>query len=845
MLKSWLLSCSLLIARATIEVWAYGDHDDTVAAAAEDQLAAPIWKRVEVVAGVETGDLGVREPEVVLEAVPEPDNAPYTAQDNGPRERAAPTMAMPRPTAAPSGCALQRRQDDGQLEALTSQLQSLSESATQALSSVSSSASSALSSMAQVTQSVRQSADQAVQSANQAADEANRRADESGRDIDRSLSSMSSRMSSERQSLESAVTRSVSEAWAQASASAAERMGEAASVIESLRAEASAAGLPSSDGNGGGGGDNGGGGGGGGSGGGISGATVAIIVVACVIGSAAITTTVLCLIMRHRRKNGRGGSSSGSSRGRQSPEAGQGGIATDEKAIAVRGASPAVIGSGTTQSPRSPRFTPWGGGTYPMDRMKLPAISALMSGSRRASADSRNGIGVATTSYDPQAQDGGVARALSATPQQQQQQQQQQQDQQQTNGFRLQKPDTIERAMSVRLIRVGSDKSSNSSNRSERGRARSRQAQDRQQQRDDGEGDTDKRRQPREPVPAVPTELPSSSEPSTPVDGATITTTMTSNPGASPPDSLPRTAYTQQTRSSVNSDRTSRTGSEPSRDSGPPRGRPVGRSATGSTSASNNSSGGANRFRFRDSTEDAESEIVPAGAATPNTFGPPSRRGTVGRRNTGSSLATTAAGGGHRNSLSTILSPRTGTSDHDDDNHNHGSNGDHGAPRESGEGIDGVLTAEDLTPPPPLPPPIPAQSPKRAALGSRGRSRSGSNSGAGGGGGGGATFAAFPKVRQQPPPRLNLGPPLTPPSATIAKPADAAPPASTTTTTPPLTPGSALAERIRAEAERRGREMVDAVRLGGEGAMNNNTISPGSSNGRSPNWPFSNVRKDL
>lgn len=166
-----------------------------------------------------------------------------------PREQAAPALNTPQPTAPP-----QKRQDDGQVQALSQQLQSLSQSATQALSSVSSSASSAISLVSQSAQSARQSADQAVRSANQNADDANRQLSQTqssassalsaassraSDDLQRSMSSMSSRMASVAQSVQSSASSAISAAQAAASSRAASVMNLAASQIQEARADAS------------------------------------------------------------------------------------------------------------------------------------------------------------------------------------------------------------------------------------------------------------------------------------------------------------------------------------------------------------------------------------------------------------------------------------------------------------------------------------------------------------------------------------------------------------------------------------------------------------------------------
>ncbi|RYP55795.1 hypothetical protein DL771_012386 [Monosporascus sp. 5C6A] len=392
MLKSMLLHFCLLIALVTIQVWA----NDNGAGTPRGEVA--VGQRV----GNTAPSTGLKEE---LLGSKESHRSHYEA-----RNRAAPAIVIPEPTAAP-----QKRQkvgddNDEEVRALSSQLRSLSQSATQAISSVSSSASSAISLMSQASQSIRQSADQAVRSANQDADEANRRMSQTQSSAASAVTSMSSRMSFELSSMQSSASSMVSAIQMQASASVAEARDAARRQIESAGAPAGSALTPaeseaSSAGQS--------------IAGSISGTTVAIIVVATIIGSASISALATYFFMRHRRK-------------RQTPIQESNPKDVDEIPAAAR------------DTPGSPRFTPWAGGTYPMDRMKLPDISSFTEAKRTSEAPT-NTIGLATSTNGSPVQGGNNGDVYGVSP----------------ASFRLQKPNNIERATSVRLIRVGSNKAKN------------------------------------------------------------------------------------------------------------------------------------------------------------------------------------------------------------------------------------------------------------------------------------------------------------------------------------------------------------------------------------------------
>ncbi|KAI1494462.1 hypothetical protein F5X96DRAFT_665757 [Biscogniauxia mediterranea] len=406
MLKSRLLYYALLIALATIEAWAVdnaeagADLTSAVVTRKDQDEGCSLWNRVEHMA-IENSDVVGG---LIFERTP--------ASGNSPRERALPAIGTPTPTSPP-----QKRQDDGQIQALSAQLRSVSESATQAISSVSSSASSAISLVSQSAQSVRQSADQAVQSANQNADNANRQLSQTQSSassaISASLSSMSSRISSNLASVQSSASSQISAAQAEASRSAANAVNIAASQIQEARAAASGIRgdansfvqqVQSNS---------------------VSGTNVAIIVSVAVVGTAFISTLISCLVLRYRRK-------------KKSEREGEAIIRItsdkfDEKPVAIRGSPPST-----------PRFTPFGGGTgYPMDKLKLPTLSPLIK--RKKVNGEGNDVGLATSDFSSNTnkRDSNTDDVYGVSD----------------TSFRLQKPKGIQKATSVRLIRVGSGKS--------------------------------------------------------------------------------------------------------------------------------------------------------------------------------------------------------------------------------------------------------------------------------------------------------------------------------------------------------------------------------------------------
>ncbi|KAI1737117.1 hypothetical protein F4680DRAFT_468347 [Xylaria scruposa] len=406
MQQSWLLHYSLLIVAATGEVLTHNHVTESGIEVASSMLRQNT--RVGVFVSHEVVVSEVKEQETgfkrLLSRITDPTGIPLEGE--------AAALRIPRPTAMPS---LQKRQDDGQIQALSAQLQSLSQSATEAISSVSSSASSILSQMSQSAQSVRQSADQAMQSANQAADQANRQLSQTvssassavsaadaraSSQISQSLASMSSRFSTSLASAQSSASDAVSSARVAASQFAASQIQAAAasgvrgddtndtnSPVEQSR--------PSS----------------------VSSTTLAIIIVVSVVGTAILSTVSTYLLLRYRRKR----------RSIREEKA----LADNERTVAVRG----------SPSPRFPRFG--GGPGSTADGFKLPRLSLALR-SKKAQREARYDSGSAASGYSDQEE------SISSK-----------QDESDLDGaqtFRLQKDNGVSSATTVRLIRVGSDK---------------------------------------------------------------------------------------------------------------------------------------------------------------------------------------------------------------------------------------------------------------------------------------------------------------------------------------------------------------------------------------------------
>ncbi|KAI1269903.1 hypothetical protein F5Y18DRAFT_112988 [Xylariaceae sp. FL1019] len=416
MRQSWFLRCFLLITVAMGEAWA------------QDMVLLSDIESPSLV-----GRYSFSYATVVSEAPSEGNRRRKSPSQSSagpirsPREQAAAAMNTPQPTMLSSP---EKRQDDGQVQALSSQLQALSQSATQAISSVSSSASSVISQMSQSSQSIQQSANQAIQQATQSAQQANQQLTQTqssassavsaansraSSQIAQSLSSMSSRISSNQASAASSASNAISSAQSVASQFAASQIASVraaasgdASNTDSLMQQV----RPNS----------------------ISGTNVAIIVTVSVVGTAILSTASSYLFLRYRRKI---------------TQAREEVALADEKrshakTIAVRGS--------LTRSP-SPLFKKLG--VNPMDNFKLPKLSPLTSAKKNQSPGA-NKIGFATSDYSDLKETFAPAQNSSKPtsdinvgniP---------------SSGFRLQKNNGLSHATSVRLIRVGSDKSKTS-----------------------------------------------------------------------------------------------------------------------------------------------------------------------------------------------------------------------------------------------------------------------------------------------------------------------------------------------------------------------------------------------
>ncbi|KAI0156615.1 hypothetical protein GGR57DRAFT_86178 [Xylariaceae sp. FL1272] len=412
MRQSWLLRCSLLIMVAMGEAWAQDKVVESRSLVGKDSVS--------YATGVpEAPSEGNRRRVIPAQSIAWPIRSP--------REQAVAAMDTPRPTVLSSP---EKRQDDGQIQALSSQLQAVSQSATQAISSVSSSASSAISQMSQSSQSIRQSANQAIQQATQSAQEANQQLSQTqssassavsaassraSSQIAQSLSSMSSRISSNQASAESSASSAISSAQSIASQFAASEIASvrAAASGETGNADPLMQQVRSSS---------------------ISGTNVAIIVTVSVVGTAILSTTSSCLFLRYRRKR------------KQAQEEDE--LANEKRSYA----KPIAVRGSLTKSP-SPRFPRLG--VNAMDTFKLPKLSPLVS-TKKTQSPEPNKIGFATSDYSDLKET--LAPAQSAN--------EPSNDifvgNKSSSGFRMQKNNGLNHATSVRLIRVGSDKSKTS-----------------------------------------------------------------------------------------------------------------------------------------------------------------------------------------------------------------------------------------------------------------------------------------------------------------------------------------------------------------------------------------------
>ncbi|KAK6084928.1 hypothetical protein SCUP234_03111 [Seiridium cupressi] len=266
-----------------------------------EKTRAIIWERVEYV----VVERQVTPRRVILETIPEL---------TGLAQRAAVILNIPEPTAAP-----QKRQDNGQIQALSGQIQQLSISF--------SSASSASQSISQSAQQVQQSADQASRensqaisrtqsSALSAVSQASQQANDQ---IARASSSMSGQISRNLASVQSSASSAISVAQVSASSSMSSAINVAMSQLQAAKAEATAVRTDANN-------------------------------FAEQVQRNAISTTNLAIIVAVSKREGRD---------RRSPTPDEKGY---ERPVAVRGS----LGA---------RLNPFSSSNYPTDRLKLPSFS--------------------------------------------------------------------------------------------------------------------------------------------------------------------------------------------------------------------------------------------------------------------------------------------------------------------------------------------------------------------------------------------------------------------------------------------------------------------------------------
>ncbi|KAI0518232.1 hypothetical protein F5B22DRAFT_77548 [Xylaria bambusicola] len=408
---SWLLGYSILMVAATREALTYSQGEELRSVVASTTVGQDSMSRKVVLHEAVTP--GVIEEQIGAERL----SAGVAGRKSEPAAGKSLALRLPRPTATPL---LRKRQDDGQIQALSSQLQSLSQSATQAISSVSSSASSMLSLISQSAQSVRQSADQATQSANQAADQANRELSQTrssassavssanaraSDQISQSLASMSSRISANQASAESSASVAISSARVAASQFAASQIQAAqegaTGVTDSTNPQMNQP-QPIS----------------------VSTTNLAIIIVVAIIGTAILSTACSCFWLRYRQRRR-------SSRSKEVQ-----GVKEEKyvKPIAVRG----------SLNPHFPRF----GGSFksPAKEFRLPSFSPQIQ-SKKAQREEWGNIGSAVSDYSDQAENRVSGRRAEKA------------EEVQPQAFRLQKGNGVNNATTVRLIRVNSEKS--------------------------------------------------------------------------------------------------------------------------------------------------------------------------------------------------------------------------------------------------------------------------------------------------------------------------------------------------------------------------------------------------
>ncbi|KAK9417897.1 hypothetical protein SUNI508_08545 [Seiridium unicorne] len=349
-----------------------------------EKTRAIIWERVEYV----VVERQVTPRRVILETIPEL---------TGLAQRAAVILNIPEPTAAP-----QKRQDNGQIQALSGQIQQLSISF--------SSASSASQSISQSAQQVQQSADQASRENSQAISRTQSSAlsavsqasQQANAQIAQASSSMSSQISRNLASVQSSASSAISVAQVSASSSMSSAINVAMSQLQAAKAEATAVRTDANNfaeqvqRNA------------------ISTTNLAIIVAVSVSGAIILTSIIVCIFLRYRRKKREG-------RDRRSPTPDEKGY---DRPVAVRGS----LGA---------RLNPFSSSNYPTDRLKLPSFSPD-SGQK----DEPLNFGFAMSDYSDLKNQSvvEVKGQEAATP------------------FRLQMPPSIKSAEAVRVIRVNSKK---------------------------------------------------------------------------------------------------------------------------------------------------------------------------------------------------------------------------------------------------------------------------------------------------------------------------------------------------------------------------------------------------
>lgn len=175
----------------------------------------------------------------------------------------------------------------------------------------------------------------------------------------------------------------------------------------------------------------------------VSAMNLAIIVSASIVGAVLLTSAIAFCIFRYRRRHRRRRERERERESPRSDSARMGERMGYEKPIAVQGVPPEATPSGA-------RFNPFSGGTYPMDKLKLPGSPPPFADEKDASG----AVGLATSDYSDLEKRRSAAKAAES--------------QRQVNApdvfgvgaqsFRLQKPPDVQRAETVRIIRVSSKK---------------------------------------------------------------------------------------------------------------------------------------------------------------------------------------------------------------------------------------------------------------------------------------------------------------------------------------------------------------------------------------------------